>query len=345
MTAFSSNGKPKVLIIGEVDTNFASFKQFAEHFDYEVLEAVPASVKIITSCAAGFDSYDAKGLADRGIVLCNTPGLAAEPVADHVLYLTLSLFRYYHVFERLTRAYQHTIDPRRMLTTSSWDLEAGKPKIFDDKRNEADYSLETNSSITPAKFAFGELVAGRFVKTPKGHSVGILGFGAIGKEIGRKLNAIGMNVHYSKRTALTGEEEKELGYPATFHKEIKDLFENSQLLVLACPLNAGTHYVVNEESLKFLPKEARIINIGRGALIDTQAMLAALKSGHLHGVGLDVFEKEPIVEEELCKRWDVIIEPHIGSSTLENVELSEKNCADNIYNMILGDGKSLTRVN
>ncbi|KAF5099381.1 hypothetical protein D0Z00_001660 [Geotrichum galactomycetum] len=245
----------------------------------------------------------------------------------------------------MARAYQHSIDSRTMLTTSGWDLEAGKPKIFDDKRNGADFALETDSSIMPAKFAFGELVAGRFVRNPKGHSVGILGFGAIGKEIGRKLNAIGMNVHYSKRTPLTDEEEKVLGYPATYHKEIKDLFSNSQLLVLACPLNAGTHYVVNEESLKFLPKEARIINIGRGALIDTKAMLAALKSGHLHGVGLDVYEKEPIIEEELCTRWDVVLEPHIGSSTLENVELSEKNCVNNIYNMILGDGKSVTRVN
>lgn len=259
--------------------------------------------------------------------------------------MTLSLFRYYSVFERLTRAYHHSIDCRTVLTTSSWDNEAGKPKIFEDKRNGTDYVIETDPSVIPAKFAFGERVAGRFVRNPKGHSVGILGFGAIGKEIGRKLSVIGMDVHYSKRTPLTDKEEKELGYKVTFHKEIKDLFSKSNLLVLACPLNVSTHHVVNEESIKFLPKEARIINIGRGALIDTKALLAALKSDHLHGVGLDVFEKEPIIDKELCERWDVIVQPHIGSSTIENVELSEKNCADNIYNKIFGDSKSLTRVN
>lgn len=308
----------------------------------DLIDSLPESLKIVVSCAAGFDSYDGAALAKRGIALCNSPGMAAGPVADQVLYYTLSLYRYFHIFERLAREHQHTITCRTAVTTSEWDLETGKPKMFLSNKNDSEYNSEADKA---PGFAFGDLMAGRAVRQPRGHSAGIVGFGAIGKEIGRRLDSIGMNVHYTKNTPLSDKEIAALGYEATFHESTDTLFPKCDVLVLACPLNAKTHYMINEKSLAQLPKEAKIINIGRGALIDMKALLAALKSGHISGLGIDVFEKEPIIDKELCDRWDVIVTPHIGASTIEVVERSESHCIDNIYDMIVEGGKKLTRVN
>lgn len=308
----------------------------------ELVDALPESMKIIVSCAAGFDSYDGAALAKRGVVLCNAPGLASDPVADQVLYATLSLFRYYHIFERMTQEHQHTVTCRTAITKADWNTETGRPNMFMTNKNDPSYKPENDTA--PA-FAFGDLVSGRAVRQPRGHNVGIVGFGAIGKVIGQRLDAIGMNIHYTKTTPLTKAETESLGYKAIYHETNETLFPLCDLLVLACPLNASTHYMMNETTLAQLPKEARIINIGRGGLIDTKALVKSLKSGHLYGAALDVFEREPIVDSELCGRWDVILTPHIGSATVETVEVSENICIANIQNCILGDGKSLTKVN
>lgn len=363
------NEKPHVLIVGEVNTDAPAFERFAQEFEYsyyqpttrqafvkdmttihshvqalwctwgtfstiggldaELIAFLPDSLKIIVSCAVGYDLFDATALAARNIALCNSPGLAADPVADHVLYQTLALFRYYSVFENLTRAYQHTDMARCVATSSEWDLETGRP-ILEKK---------------PSAFSFGQRVGDRDVKQPRGHNVGIVGFGAIGKEIGQRLSAIGMNVHYTKTCPLSDTEVSKLGYPVTFHTNVESMFPMSDLLVLACPLNSKTKHMVNKNTIALLPKGAKIINIGRGALIDTRALINALKSGHLTGVALDVFEKEPVTEEELCNRWDVLLTPHIGSSTMETALGAEEICVNNMINELLGDGKSLTKVN
>lgn len=299
----------------------------------------------MASVAAGFDSFDASALAKRNIALCNTPNLASDPVADQVLYMALSLFRYFHVFERLANDYKHASDCRVALETSGWDFESGMPKVFADKRNGSDYAIENDKSVKKPGFGFGEWVAGRPVRQPRGHTVGIIGFGGIGKEIGRRLSTIGMKVIYHKRKPLNEVENQSLGYEATFYEDVDELFRNSNLLVLACPLNEKTRYIINERSLQLLPQEAKLINIGRGPLIDTAALIKALKSGRLSGAAIDVFEHEPIIEPELCSRWDVIVNPHIGSSTIETAQRSIENCSKNIYNVFYGDSKDITRVN
>lgn len=369
MPATVEHEKPHVLIIEKVGTDTPAFQLFSEKFEYsyykpstresfakdmattyshvqamwcswtglddiglidaEMIEHLPRSLKVIASCAVGYDRFDAACLAKRNIVLCNSPGLAADPVADHVLFQTLSLFRYYTVFENITRQHQRTDIGRGASTTGSWNGEIGRPCL--------------NTQNAPP--ALGHIVGGRYVKQPRGHVVGIVGFGAIGKEIGKRLSAIGMNVHYTKTKPLTDAETSQLNYPVTFHRTLESMLPHSDLLVLACPLNPKTHYMINKNTLALLPKEAKIVNIGRGALIDTRALLDALKSGHLSGAALDVFEKEPVADHELCDRWDVILTPHIGSSTVETAIGAEAICVNNIINVLLGDGQKATRVN
>lgn len=308
----------------------------------EVVDALPESLKIVVSCAAGYDSYDGAALAKRNIALCNAPGLSADPVADLVLYYALSLFRYTHVFEHITQEHKNTITCRTSVITGQWDNQRGRPVLHANNKNDPAYKPEADHA---PKFAYGDRLGDRAVRQPRGHTVGIVGFGAIGVEIGRRLSSIGMTVLYTKRSPLPADQQAQLGYPATFHESVETMFPQSDLVVLACPLNPKSHHIVNERTLQLMPAGARVVNIGRGPLIDTPALVRALQSGHIHGAGLDVFEREPIVDEGLLGRWDVILTPHMGSASLEAAEGSEIICIGNIMNCYKGDTKALTQVN
>lgn len=298
--------------------------------DADLIQHLPPSLRIVVSCAVGYDSYDGAALAHRNIILCNSPGLAAAPVADHVLYQTLSLYRYYHVFENLTRELKSTSLARGVPATGAWDCEAGRPVL---------------NTETPPAFSFGQYVGGRAVRQPRGHTASVVGFGAIGKEIGERLAGIGMRVQYTKPTPLTAKEVSQLTYPVRYYETVQEMLPTTDLLVLACPLTKATRHLLNSATLALLPREAKVVNIGRGPLIDTGALISALKKGYLSGAALDVFEKEPVPEEELCGRWDVILTPHIGSSTIETVLGAEGICIANMENVLLGNGQCVTKVN
>lgn len=407
--------RPKVLLIGDINTHTLDFAKFAEECDFafyemstredfehvistvytdidaiwcmyhgfgpigglpaSLVKKLPSTLKLLVLSAVGYDIYDVKALAARGVVVCNSPGLAAAPVADHVLYLTLALFRFSPVFEHVLRKVKNSNDCRTALDTGfKWDLELGRPKQYygpvkskqmepaksddDDKDDEEniqkrastpqradDEELASTADSGRVVYSFGDRIGDRWVRQPRTHSVGIAGFGAIGKEIGARLASIGMKVHYTKRTPLTPEEEAGLGYEARYHESLVQMLPFSDVLVLALPLNEDTKHIMNDKTFPLLPPDARVINIGRGPLIDTQALLRALKSGKLWGAALDVFEHEPIVEPELCSRWDVILTPHTASSTYENVLAAEKICMNNIHELFYGDPSKMTIVN
>lgn len=234
------------------------------------------------------------------------------------------------MFENLTRELKSTSLARGVPATGAWDCEAGRPVL---------------NTETPPTFSFGQYVGGRPVRQPRGHTASVIGFGAIGKEIGERLAGIGMKVQYTKPTPLSAKEVSQLTYPVTYFESVQDMLPSTDLLVLACPLTKSTRHLLNSATLALLPREAKVINIGRGPLIDTRALITALKKGYLSGAALDVFEKEPVPEEELCGRWDVILTPHIGSSTIETVLGAEGICIGNMENVLLGDGQNVTRVN
>lgn len=310
--------------------------------DDEIVAHLPSSLKMIVSCAVGYDHLNGAALAERGITLCNAPGLAAAPVADHVLLQTLSLFRYTPIFEHILRRHGSTNTTRTAISTSGWDSETGRPLQHLCNQRLPDYDAARDHA---PRFSLGAYVGGREVRQPRGHSVGIVGFGAIGREIGARLASIGMKVHYYKRSPLTSEETAALGYEATYHSSLDSALQMSELLVLACPLTSDTLHMLNSRTFALLPDGAKLINIGRGKLIDTSALLDALRAGKVTGAALDVFESEPNVEPELLQRWDVLLTPHIASSTIETLQGAEQICVDNMVNGFYGDGLSVTRVN
>lgn len=374
--------KAKVLVFGDVNRNTSIFEDFSQRFDHksyklttkkqfitdiktkysdihaywltwesfmpiggmdkELVSHLPSTLKIIVICSVGFDNFDTQALSERGIILCNAPGLAASPVADHVLYQTLGLYRFYGVFERLIREHGNSNTARASAASHDWDGMSGKPILH--QNNKSSPSYNPNEDHSPG-FSLGARVGGREVKQPRGSTVGIVGFGAIGKEIGHRLSMIGMKVHYTKRTPLTTKETLSMQYPTTFHDNLESLLEVSDLVVLACPLTEENYHMINKKTIEKLPNGAKIINIGRGGLVDTEALIHGLNSGKLHGAALDVFETEPLIHSELRDRWDVILTPHIGSSTIDISNGAERTCVDNLINCLYGNGKSTTRVN
>lgn len=147
-------------------------------------------------------------------------------------------------------------------------------------------------------------------------NIGIAGLGRIGKEFAARAAAFKTNIGYFGR--------HKQDVPYTYFDSLKALAEWCDVLMLAMPSNASTKYIVNQEILEAVGPRGFVINIGRGALIDTQALIKALDEGKLGGAGLDVFEAEPHVPAELMHRPNVVLTPHTGSATVRtNVAISD----------------------
>lgn len=108
--------------------------------------------------------------------------------------------------------------------------------------------------------------------------------------------------------------------------------------------NTKTYHLIDGLVISSFAKPIRIINIGRGSVIDEQALVDGLKLGKVLFAGLDVFENEPNVHPELFGRQDVVLTPHIGASTVENFDYTAIYAMKNIED-ILGGGPGLSRVN
>ena len=102
-----------------------------------------------------------------------------------------------------------------------------------------------------------------------------------------------------------------------YSASLEELLAQADIVSLNCPLTRDNHHLLNETTLAQMKPGALLINTGRGPLVDEQALVAALQSGHLGGAGLDVFEFEPRVTPELLQLDNVTLLPHIGSATVE----------------------------
>ncbi|XXG68744.1 hypothetical protein AAC387_Pa06g1761 [Persea americana] len=143
-----------------------------------------------------------------------------------------------------------------------------------------------------------------------GKSVGIVGLGRIGLAIAKRAEAFSCPISYYSRSEKPGSKYK--CYP-----NIIDLAANSQVLVIACPLTEETRHIINREVIEALGPKGVLVNIGRGPLVDEPELVSALLEGRLGGAGLDVFEHEPDVPEQLFGLDNVVLLPHVGSGTWE----------------------------
>ncbi len=149
-----------------------------------------------------------------------------------------------------------------------------------------------------------------------GKRLGIVGMGRLGRAIADRARAFGMAVDYHNRRRLA--EDLEAG--ATYHATIEGLLAVSQFLVLACPATEQTRGLLDGEHIALLPEGAIVVNIGRGAVVVDEDLIAALAGGRLAAAGLDVFDGEPAVHPGYFALPNVFMLPHIGSATIETRE-------------------------
>lgn len=147
-----------------------------------------------------------------------------------------------------------------------------------------------------------------------GRTLGIVGLGSIGQAVARRASGFGMRLMYHaprRKPAL----EQALGI--SYCSTLEQLLERSDILSLHCPLNQHTRHLLNAERLALMKPGSVLINTGRGALIDEQALVDALRHGRPAAAGLDVFEHEPQLTAGLAALANVTLLPHIGSATGE----------------------------
>jgi len=159
-------------------------------------------------------------------------------------------------------------------------------------------------------------------------TLGIVGFGRIGREVAKRANAMDMKcVAYDP--FITKERAAQLGVEMM---SMADLFKVADVITVHTPLIAETKHVINAKSIATMKDGVRIINCARGGIIDEKALYDAIKSGKVAGAALDVFETEPPLESPLLSLDQVIVTPHLGASTVEaqlNVAVSvAKQCIE-----------------
>lgn len=142
-----------------------------------------------------------------------------------------------------------------------------------------------------------------------GKKMGIVGLGRIGKEIATRAAAFKMTIGYHGR--------HKQDVPYEYFDNLLDLAKWADVLMLACPASSENYHMINDEVLAALGPQGYLINIARGSIVDTEALIRALDAKTIAGAGLDVYEHEPKVEDELKHRVNVVLLPHAGSATNE----------------------------
>ncbi|KFY84212.1 hypothetical protein V500_09496 [Pseudogymnoascus sp. VKM F-4518 (FW-2643)] len=180
---------------------------------------------------------------------------------------------------------------------------------------------------------------------PLGTTLGVVGLGDIGLRIARKAAlGLGMKLCYHNRRRDIDRELK-AGADITYCSSLADLLKVSDCVILACPYTPSTHHMLSTEEFKLLKDSGvRIVNIARGALIDEAALLQAIKARRVIGVGLDVHENEPGINEAWAGNYMATVLPHIGVCSTTTWEAFEEGCWSNTE-AYFATGKPLTPVN
>lgn len=257
----------------------------------ELIDSCPG-LKMIGRGGVGMDNIDVEYAKNIGIEVINTPAASSSSVAELVFAHLFSMVRFVH-------------QSNREMPLS------GDHKFKDLKK----------------AFAKGQELRGK--------TLGIIGFGRIGQEVAQRAIGLGMRVvahdKFVKETTipLSFFDGQSLDFKITT-SSLEDLLSSSDFVSLHIP-KVGDKAVIGSSEFSQMKEGAGIINAARGGVIDENALIEALKSGHISAAGLDVFENEPQPSIELLMQDNISLTPHIGAATLEaqdriGTELAEKIC-------------------
>lgn len=268
----------------------------------EMIDGAP-NLEIACSFGAGYDGIDHKYAGSKGIWVMNAPNGTTEPTAELTITILLCLTR----------------------------------RIFNFNRG-----IKQSGVCRPGGGAFCDPFDNAAGATPAfGKTLGIIGFGKIGRAVARKVKGLGMKIIYHDLYRAPEELEKELGATKVSFEE---LLKTADYVTLHTFLSPETRGMMGVEQFKMMKPTAYFVNAGRGGLMDEKALIAAIKNKEILGAALDVYEKEPEISPELLEMDEVVLTPHIGTSTRESRINMAVEALDGITAQLTG-GESPTIVN
>ncbi|KAK3328138.1 D-isomer specific 2-hydroxyacid dehydrogenase [Cercophora scortea] len=301
-------------------------------WDAELIDLLPDSVKVFASAGAGFDWADTKLLGEKGIIYCNSGLAAAEAVADFAVVMIISTFRHL-----------------------PWCMNAATLPFLTSSSSSSSSTPDTSAAATAFQTCHAQATA--VSHNPRGHVLGLIGFGNIGQQIAAKLGpgVFGMAIAYHDVIRKPLAVEKQLH--AAFHATLDSLLQTSDCVVLCTPASADGKPLITAAALRRMRPGTRFVNIARGSLVDEDALADALEEGIVGAAALDVHADEPRVNRRLiamagleagngsgahpgrvmltCHNAGGTVETHIGFE-----ELSMRNIM-----AVLGGGDAITPVN
>jgi hydroxypyruvate reductase len=165
-------------------------------------------------------------------------------------------------------------------------------------------------------------------RSTKGRNLGILGFGRIGQAIARRAQAFDMHVGYHSRSRC------EAAY--TYYSTPLELAQWADILIAAVPGGDDTYQMVDERLLHALGSGGIFVNIARGSVVDERALVAALRTGVIAAAGLDVFDRQPVDGSAYAGLSNVVLTPHIGSSTTDTRTAMADSVYANVHALLSG---------
>ncbi|MDX1512848.1 MAG: D-glycerate dehydrogenase [Gammaproteobacteria bacterium] len=166
-----------------------------------------------------------------------------------------------------------------------------------------------------------------------GKRLGIIGMGRVGQVTARRARGFDMEILYHNRRPV----EAETGLGATYYESLEKMLPQCQFLSIHCPATPETRGLLDAARISLLPDDAVVVNTARGAIVDDDALIEALRSGKLAAAGLDVFNNEPDINPQYRKLENVFLLPHIGSATRETRDAMGFRALDNLDAIFAGD--------
>ena len=258
-------------------------------------------LRLICLAATGTDNVALEVAAERGIAVCNIRAYCTPSVVQHVFALILALTHHLAQYQQLLR----------------------------------DGAWQDSPQFCLLDFPIRELT---------GKNLGIVGLGALGRGVAAAGQAFGMNILAARRPYRRGTVSEKSKQPDAAEADIErvsfdELIERAHVVSLHCPLNEDTHHLIDAEILDRMRRDALLINTARGRLIDSTALVAALKKEKISGAGIDVLGHEPPVEGDPLLEAELpnlIVTPHIAWAARESRQRALGEIAANIADFLNG---------
>lgn len=252
--------------------------------------AAGSELRLLHSISVGMEPLLCPEVKESDVLLTNSRGANAKPVAEHAIALMMALTRNIHLSVRAQ-------------LNRSWERS----------------SLRNGVEV-------------------EGLTLGIIGFGAIGKEISRKAHHLGMKVIATRRAVSQANSEEIPDYVTLYSMvDLYHVLQESDVVMICLPLTNETSNLIGEAELKRMKRTSYIINVSRGQIINEDALIRALREGWVGGAGLDVFGSHPLPEESpLWELPQVIITPYISASSPHTMKRAMTIFADNLLRLSSG---------